>query len=152
MKTRFYLLSLSGVLLLAAMGCNRAPARPEAAELPVTGLVTLDGKPLAGAEVTFNCTTSNAIFSGATDENGKYQLWSNFGSNAKLEGHCTVKISKMELPPGVELPPPDMPPVSPMMLGAKESLPPRYSDGVNNTLSADVPAGGGTFDFELTSK
>jgi hypothetical protein len=120
-------------------------------EMGVTGLVTLDGKPLAGAEVTFNCTNPPGIFSGATDENGKYQLWSNYGANSKLEGHCTVKISKMELPPGVQPPPPDIH-VSPMMLGAKESLPPKYSDGQKTTLTAEVPAGGGEINFELTSK
>jgi hypothetical protein len=121
-----------------------------AGELPVTGVVTLDGKPLVGAEVTFTCANPPGIFSGATDENGKYQLWSNYGASSKLEGHCTVKISKMELPPGVQPPPPDVH-VAPMMLGAKESLPPRYSDGIKTKLSADVPAEGGTFNFELTS-
>ena len=142
---------LALILALASAGCKKGPARAEAGEVPVTGVVTLDGKPLAGAEVTFTCNTTTGVFSGATDENGKYQLWSNFGSTAKLEGPCTVKISKMELPPGVEKPPADMP-VSPQMLGAKESLPPKYSDGGKTELTASVPAEGGTFNFELKSK
>jgi hypothetical protein len=120
-------------------------------EAPVTGFVTLDGKPLIGAEVTFTCTNPPGIFSGATDEGGKYQLWSNYGASTKLEGHCTVKISKMELPPGVPPPPPDVH-ASPMMLGAKEILPTKYSDGSKSRLTADVPAGGGEFKFELTSR
>jgi hypothetical protein len=151
MRSRFFQSFAGSVLALAAVaGCNRAPARQQAGEVPVTGVVTLDGKPLADAEVTFTCAANNGIFSGAADKNGKYQLWSNLGSTAKLEGNCIVKISKMELPPGVKPPPPDMP-VSPQMLGAKETLPPKYSSA-RSILSANVPEGGGTFDFELTSK
>ena len=152
MRSRFLPWFVGSMLLLAALaGCKKAPARAQAGEVPVTGVVTLDGKPLPKAEVTFTCNSTSGVFSGATDENGKYQLWSNFGSTAKLEGACTVKISKMELPPGVEPPPPDMP-VSPQMLGAKESLPPRYSDGGKTELTATVPAEGGKFNFELKSK
>lgn len=152
MTTRFLQFALAcGLLFGTLAGCNRASSRPMAEEIPVTGTVTLDGKPLAGASVTFTCTSPPAIFAGATDENGKYHLSSNFGSSAKLEGPCTVTISKMELPPGVEPPPPDMP-MSPELLGAKETLPPKYSSGPESTLTATVSPGGGEINFELTSK
>lgn len=151
--------SILGVVLFAAVaGCNRGPQRPMSGEVPVTGVVTLDGKPLAKAEVTFTCSSPSGIFSGATDENGKYQLFSNYGASTQIQGHCSVKISKLELPPGVEPPPPTAPgaepppPMSPMLMGAKEVLPAKYSDGVKTTLTADVPAGGGTINFDLTSQ
>ena len=152
MTTRFSPGMIVGCMLIGTLaGCSRGPARPMAEEVPVTGIVTLDGKPLAGASVTFTCTNPPAIFAGATDDSGRYHLSSNFGSSAKLEGPCTVTISKMELPPGVEPPPPDMP-MSPELLGAKETLPPKYSNGQESTLTANVAPGGGEINFELTSQ
>jgi hypothetical protein len=62
---------LAGLLVCAAaIGCNKAPARAPMQEVPVNGMVTLDGKPLAGAEVVFT-TPSLAMFTAATKEDGR---------------------------------------------------------------------------------
>jgi hypothetical protein len=58
---------------LAAAGCGRQPAIDT---LPVEGIVTLDGQPLAGATVTFIPVQEGAGVSatGTTDSSGKYLL------------------------------------------------------------------------------
>lgn len=133
--------------MAVSAGCNRAPARSPSKEVPITGRVTLDGNPLAEAEVQF--TTANfASFAGATDNDGVFKLWSSVGGEQTCEGPCQVTISKYVLPEGAT-PEPD---VSPMMQGGQQLLPPRYWDPGFTELTADVPKDGGSFDFALQSR
>ncbi|HEV7223367.1 MAG TPA: hypothetical protein VGN42_11745 [Pirellulales bacterium] len=136
-----------GVLVCACAGCGKAPARAPIQEVPVKGLVTLDGKPLAGAEVIFT-SPSLAVFTGATKDDGSFQLSSSFGGETVCKGLCKVTIGKWVMPAGVT-PQPNM---SPQLQGAKQLLPPRYSDPAQTKLSKDVPEAGGDFKFELTSQ
>lgn len=139
---------IGGLLICTACGCGGKPQRAMSQEVPVAGTVTLDGKPLAGAEVTFSCNSPPGVFSGATDDNGKYKLFSSFGGSTQIEGQCSVRVSKLLLPPGVA-PEPGM---SPIMQGATESIPGKYLPGGGSELTASVPAGGGEINFDLTSK
>lgn len=50
---------------------------------PVSGKVTLDGTPLADAQVQFK-TANQATFTGATDSTGTYKLWSATGGEQLL--------------------------------------------------------------------
>lgn len=134
--------------ITVAIGCNRAPVPTETKEVPITGKITLDGNPLADAQVQFTNTGNFATFSGATDSAGTYKLWSPAGGEQTCEGQCMVTISKFVLPAGVT-PEPD---VSPMMQGGEQVLPRKYWDLDSAELTADVPKEGGTFDFPLTSK
>jgi hypothetical protein len=134
-------------MLGAIAGCNRAPARAPVKEIPVKGIVTLDGKPLAGAEVTFT-TQSQAVFTAATKDDGSFQLSNSFGGETVCKGPCKVTIGKWVMPEGVAL----EPNVSPQLQGAKQLLPPAYSDPEATTLAQDVPEAGGDFKFELTSQ
>lgn len=64
--------ALSVLTLMALAGCNNNPANyPDTA--PVTGTVTVDGQPLAGASLTF-VPASGRPSSGTTDSSGKYWL------------------------------------------------------------------------------
>lgn len=138
---------LAGLLVCAAaIGCNKAPARAPMQEVPVKGVVTLDGKPLAGAEVVFT-TPSLAMFTAATKEDGTFQLSSTFGGEQVCKGLCKVTIQKWVMPEGAKL----EPNMSPQLQGAKPLLPPKYSDPEKTTLQQDVPETGGEFKFELTS-
>jgi hypothetical protein len=65
-------------------------------------------------------------------------------------GSYKVVISKLKRKDGSDFPLDS--PEGPMDAGADESLPPIYSDPEKTTLTADVPAGGGTVDFPLKSK
>lgn len=119
-----------GLLIVAAAGCGGPPA-----DLPelgtVSGVVTLDGKPLPNARVMF--TPDHSRPSGAmTDANGRYELIFNEKLKGAAVGKHTVRIS----------------------LGAydkPEQLPAKYN--LKSELTADVKAGPNEdINFDLKSK
>lgn len=141
-------LRIALVVCAALCGCNRTPAVPKVQTLPVTGKVTLDGQPLAGANVVFMTSDPPATFFATTKDDGTYQLQAPEDRAALLKGSCQVTISRMVKPDGSPMGEGEMP----AMVGAVEQLPQRYSMLATSQLKADVPEGGGTFDFPLESK
>ncbi|HVA49165.1 MAG TPA: carboxypeptidase-like regulatory domain-containing protein [Pirellulales bacterium] len=136
------------VLGMLVVGCGKRSAGPPVvATLPIQGRVTLDGKPLAGADVVFMPVDAPLVFAGTTKEDGSYQL-AGLAGKATCKGNCRVTISRMLKPDGSPPPPGEPPAIS----FAVESLPPRYSMANSTELSANVPEGGGTFNFPLKSK
>lgn len=135
------------LLTCCALGCGRPPQRAPSQPVPISGKVTLDGKPLAGAEVVF-ITETLGTFSAATADDGTYKLVSSVGGEQVCEGPCKVTISKFVLPEG-QTPQPDM---SPELQGGKQLLRPKYSQRDETVLGVNVPKEGGTFDFPLESK
>ena len=137
---------LVSLFLLTVAGCG--PSGPPL--VAVTGTVTLDNRPLAGAQVTFlpPDSTPGAGASGRTGPDGKYTLQSRNGAGVAV-GEYRVFISKRLMPNGAEVPPDD--PTPPIRSPARELLP-RYSNLGKPVLSASVPSAGGTFDFALQSK
>jgi len=78
------------VLLLAGCaGCGQSG--PEVA--PVSGRVTLDGQPLASADVSFQPDGAQRASSGRTNAEGRYQLMYKRGQPGALVGEHTVRIS-----------------------------------------------------------
>lgn len=130
-----------------AVGCAKAPKRAPSQAVPVSGKVTLDGQPLADAEVVF-VTPTLGTFVAATGADGTYKLVSSVGGEQVCEGPCKVTVSKFVLPAG-QTPQPDM---SPELQGGKQLIPPRYSNREETKLGVNVPKEGGTFDFPLESK
>jgi len=117
--------------------------------VPVSGTVTLDGKPLPGVNVTFIPvgSTRGDICFGLTDASGKYELNNRYGHSGAPAGEykvtCTVGGG-----PGSDAPA-EGAPAEPA--DASTSLPAHYTSEDATKLKATVPAGGGTIDFELTS-
>ena len=64
--------------------------------VPVSGTVTLDGKPVSGVTVTFIPTgaTGGGASYGATDASGKYELKSNDGRPGAVAGEFKVACNK----------------------------------------------------------
>jgi hypothetical protein len=150
---RWLLLSL---VLACIVGCVDAePDEPlpdfnSVPLVPAGGLVTLDGKPLAHAVVSF-MPKHGPIATGETDENGHYTL--SYGREGAPVGTYIVAVSYLisaEGEPqglasrsGLSLPP--------SMRTAQERLPKEYSDLGRSKLRGTVPAGGSTaLDFDLT--
>lgn len=128
------------LMVMATVGCG--PGGPPLAN--VTGTVTLDGKPVPNALVTFNSMAENGSPSfGKTDKQGRYALeFSTDRKGALLGQHeveiTTQKISKSELPDDGSV---------------KETefvaIPKHYTRG---TLTAEVKSGSNVCDFALSSK
>src|SRR5438309_11878761 len=90
---------LAGVVLLAAGGCADKDAFPL---VPVSGRITLDGQPLAGASVFFKPQGKTPGFGahGSTDADGRYVLTAaRLNKPGTAIGEYTVAISKRVMPP-----------------------------------------------------
>ena len=136
------------LMIAASSGCGDRSGPPL---YPVSGVVTLDGKPLANAGVMFlprGDTRGNACV-GLTDKDGKYVLKpERGGGQGAPEGQFAVTISKMKDPPkgaGAGQP-------AAAETDLDETLSPKYWDSAQTILSAQVPQGGATVDFPLKSK
>jgi len=139
------------ITLTAVLGCggNKRGANAPAL-VPVNGTVTLDGKPVSGALVTFIPTgsTRGKGAYGVTDENGRYELSEDGANKGAPAGEYRVVCNKWVMPDGSDLPRDSK--VAPDEAGAKEFFPRKYSNEAETELKATVSASGGTIDFKLT--
>jgi len=138
------LILLGGLTLLAA-GCSghKGPKL-----VPVSGKVTLDGKPLPGGVVNFfpdkaKGNDSQNTATGTIDSSGTYKLTSNAKEGAAL-GHYKVTVAT-EMPPGADMKAGEMPP----------KLPPinsKYKLIDQTPLSVEVveSPGTGAYDLKVT--
>ena len=79
-------------LCLLVAGCDSGPGLA-----PVSGTVTMDGSPLAGAEVTFQPTFEGGSPSSAiTDASGRYELKFTMKEKGALPGEHIVRITMAE--------------------------------------------------------
>ena len=117
------------VLLLAVVaGCSKGG--PQIA--PVHGRVTLDGRPLANADVMFQPEGAQRASAGRTNLEGRYELAYKRGQMGAMVGPNTARILiSTEL---VKNPPP---------------IPDRYA--VKSELHPEVKPGDNEFNFDLTS-
>jgi hypothetical protein len=119
-----------------AIGCNRE-------NLPglgrVTGTVTLDGKPVPDATITFEPQGVNAGTSiGRTDATGKYELYYSRDSKGAAQGEHLVRINTFQ----------DAGEDSGQKLQL-ESIPAKYN--VRSELKVNVKGGTQVHDFALKS-
>lgn len=128
-------------LITTMAGCSGAP---DDAPLLVeaTGMILMDGQPLADASVSFNPTSGNRGASGRTDAEGRFVL-SYGGSDGCPLGEHTVSVSTREMIldeyGGVE--------------GMKEeTIPVRYNSQSKLKATVDADAAMNNFTFELESK
>ncbi len=130
------------VRLIAALLAGTAAGCGGGSTADVSGTVTLDEKPLAGATVTFTPTTTKDDGVGGsyakTEADGRYRLRTVVGdkSGAAIGKHkVTISLSK-ENPANPEA-------------AVKDLVPAKYN--AKSELTFDVPAGGTSqADFKLT--
>jgi len=126
-------LSLMAVCLLA--GCSGGGAS-DAPELGlVSGTITLDGKPLAQANVTFE-PSSGAPSVGMTDEAGQYELTYNKDNLGAVPGQHTVRISKFGEPGSPN--------------DTEDQVPAKFN--TNSKETVEVKAGENEINLDLNSK
>ena len=134
MRLRRSIEALSGIaLVVAVVGCAaRSANQPEIA--PVSGTVTMDGKPLGGVAVVFESDRGVLSF-GNTDDEGRYTVSYIRSARGAGLGRNVVRIRT-----------PTMGPSSPLR---KDKVPSIYNTA--STLAVDVAKGSNVFDFAPTS-
>ncbi len=132
------------ILLLLVAGCGQSLA-------PVSGRITLDGKPLANATIIFQPISDDPNpgdgSQGKTDKNGEFTLTLMKEGRAigAIVGQHKVTITAYEGHDG------SVPSSGSDMKFAKRIVPAEYN--ARSTLRFDVPAGGATnANFELKSE
>lgn len=143
---RFGLFSIVALLVLTGCGGETIKVAKN-----VSGVVTLNGKPLPKASVTFVPAASkdnqNAgpTAQGITDETGRFKLDVDPETSGAVVGRCRVYITTLIGQPGAD----DRDAGGPTAV-QKDKLPAKYN--MNTELSFDVPAEGtdsANFDLQV---
>ena len=138
------------IFSMCLLGCGGETSGPEMAQ--VSGVVTLDGTPLVGAEIFFVSKGFEGY--GKVKEEGRYSL-----VRGAPVGACKVYITMKSVGAGegmdMSIQGMDDEQMKAMNQGvsgavAEPLLPPEYSDPKTTKLTFDVPAGGSkSADFNL---
>lgn len=150
-----WFLGFACLLISAAIsGCG--PTRPDL--VPVSGVVTYQGQPVVGAQVTFMAPNAARAAYGKTDAEGKFRL-STFGmDDGAVAGNHTVTVAKPTESAGGEAMSPDNPDsgyAAAMAQAAnrptiKSELPDKYATPETSDLTATVTSSGpNEFTFAL---
>lgn len=130
--------TLSALLLCVAAGCGKGTG-PELAS--VSGKVTLNGKPIPRARITFVPNGKGSPSYGATDAQGSYRLdYSRARSGARVGPH-SVRIEEPEIAVGDD---------GPAKAEPSLAIPAEYLKP--GALTAQVQPGRNTIDFSLASQ
>jgi hypothetical protein len=130
---------LTLALAAIAIGCGGSGTDP----VPVEGIVTLDGTPLAGATVMFR-PEGGRPSAGKTDIEGRYRLRYTGERAGAMPGRHVVSISMLDGDGGSD----DDAGAAPKK--KREPIPARYN--AKSELVADVTGSRMTLDFALESK
>jgi len=123
-------LSVLAINTLLIVGCSPSPRPPLGR---VSGIVTLDGAPLANATVRFTPAGPGRTSEGTTDADGHYELRylrAIPGANVDMHTVCITTAGEKN--------------------GGRELLPPRYHS--RSQLKARVVRGTNDLDFDLSSR
>lgn len=166
--TRYFVL-VAGLSLVCGCG-DGAPKT-----YPVSGVVTLDNKPVAGATITFISDTGGNSGATTSDAQGKYAMSTFKQGDGAVAGSYKIIVSKYQkgaeenpygdnVPPEVEQTPEAIseaygkgysgPPKGNAAKAPKEwnDIPAKYSDASQSGLAFVVEPKPNTFDIKLTSK
>jgi len=146
------------VLGIVTGGCSSQLPTGAEPVYPVTGVVSREGQPVAGADVTFYSAEKNRSAFGRTNDKGQYKLTTFSSNDGAVEGSHVVTIVKLALPPE-STPAADLETEAYVPPGAGEStqpkapkseLPERYADQATSGLTATVQtAGPNEINFDL---
>lgn len=124
--------------LAALTGCGSdVPKPPEKLPtVPVTGTITLNGKPLAGTSISLHHAEGKVAPRGLSDQAGNFSI-STYGNNdGAPAGSYKVTAAKSmvkEISPGVLAPPPPG--------GFKSDIPAKYENLDSTTLQVEIKSG-----------
>lgn len=126
------------LFLVSSFGCSGSVERDPT--VPVSGTVTFNGQPVAGANVTF-IPASGRPATGITDDSGVYKLKTFEENDGAVVGSHKVTISKSSAPAGNS---------AEELKSMKSELPEKYNNPESSGLTAEVKEGQDTpIDFKL---
>ena len=136
-------------LVSLLIGCGGNPNLPKL--MPVRGTVTLDGKPLPSAMLSFIPvgSTRGTGAGGLTDQNGKYELVARHGGKGAAIGNYRVTVIKWAADGSTF---PAEPNIAPLSSPTRQGLPAKHTTVDGTVLTATVHDGDNTIDFPLSSK
>lgn len=157
MKKQFFVASLClSAFALISAGCGGGTAKVSGV-VPVSGVVTFQGAPVQGANLTFYPDgPGGRAAAGTTDAQGKFQLTTLNANDGAKPGTYKVMVSKMETSgPGATMTQEEQTKYleqhgSPPPTETKNALPQQYSSVTTTPLTATVADGGkNEFNFDL---
>ncbi len=159
---------LSTLVLISVVfaGCGGGSSFPKT--YPVTGKVTVDGKAIEGAMVTFQLDSGKENAIGTTDKNGEFSLSMFQPGDGAVPGQYRIAVSKLPAgaapaagtpPPGqigsAELPADYAPPPDTakggVTAGPKSEVPAKYNNDTTSGLRATIVAGPNNVPLPLKS-
>lgn len=144
--SRSSFVALLALSLLA--GCG--PDRPATA--PLTGQVTLDGRPLAGAALIFSPVAGGRPAQAVTDADGRYQAWTFEPGDGALLGEHRVAVSLVKTT-GAQATADGLEGATSGPIRTESLIPAQYSRVETSGLTAQVAAGEkNAADFALSSR
>lgn len=144
------------------IGCGGGEKGPELA--PVSGVVTLDGKPVANASILFNPTAGGQPATGMTDASGKYTLRTKKPGDGAIVGAHGVGITMTKAPTATKKKTvATADPSNPEVSGPLDNAPPppkkqdfvvpeKFNSPFTSGLTATVKSGPNDIPFDLKSK
>lgn len=136
------------VVAMFFAGCSGSPTPKELERVEVKGRVTLDGKPLSGANLRFIPSTTKTPGKGGwalTDDDGRYVAKSSDGAAELPTGEYQVLVTS-----GAPLEDADAPP--PTKTPGQATVPALYGDIGRSPLVVGFRRGAGEGNIELRSK
>lgn len=151
-------LALAATALLWFAGCgSKGDLGFLSSAVPATGRVTVEGKPLPGASVTFIAVAESGgrTASAVTDENGAYEMStmvpgvSPAESKGVIPGEYTVVISRVAMPDGAPPPADIIDEADAIAKGAKQYVPAKYTNPETSPLKLTVASPKSEKNFDL---
>jgi hypothetical protein len=127
-------LLLPGYVLATLIGCGGKPAS-------VSGVVTLDGKPLQRGTVGFTPVASGMRAAGVIDSDGSYSLSTNRDAGLEIGEYLVTVVSREPGPENAQGPPMPGPYITPQ----------HYAVESTSGLKFKVDGGSNTIDIAMTS-
>jgi hypothetical protein len=144
---------VTSLLLLPLLsGCFSANGAPNLSLHPVDGVLTIGGKPLVGATVTFvpadGSGADQVAATAVTDEFGEFSLVSTTGKPGAAAGKYRVLVAKFVKPDGSTLGSDELA----TDFEIKNAVPEIYNNPVQTPLGATVTEGGTSVEFDLKAR
>ncbi|MEP3481245.1 MAG: carboxypeptidase-like regulatory domain-containing protein [Fuerstiella sp.] len=157
--SRIFSLLIASILAISTLsGCGFSGEGPPEPVFPVTGVVTYQGKPVVGADITFMNQEKKRSGFGRTDEEGRYELTTFAQNDGAVEGKSIVTVTKfVDVADTAAQPKTESPDYQPPGIGEdlggsniSDSIPVQYASAKSSGLFANIMTSGkNKFDFEL---